>query len=165
MPVKRPSKTAARPRLRSPAALVAGGLPSREEVVAFLASGGGAAGGGPKRITKRDVARAFGVKGENKGALKALLKTLETEGAIVRGRKVLARQGDLPAMVVAEIVERDRDGELIARPAEWDGPGDAPRVLVRRPRLRREAGPAPGIGARADARRARPRRRPARSPL
>jgi len=52
-------------------------------------------------------------------------------------------------MVVAEIVERDRDGELIARPVEWDGPGEAPRILVRRPRLRRESAPAPGIGARA----------------
>ena len=55
----------------------------------------------------------------------------------------------LPAMVVAEIVERDRDGELIARPVEWGGPGEAPRILVRRPRLRRESAPAPGIGARA----------------
>jgi ribonuclease R len=149
LPAKRPSKTAARPRARSRTASVAGALPSREEVVAFIASGGGAAGGMAKRVTKRDVARAFGVKGEDKGALKALLKNLETEGAIVRGRKVLARQGALPAMVVAEIVERDRDGELIARPVEWNQPGDAPRILVRRPRLRRESTPAPGIGARA----------------
>ena len=149
MPAKRPSRTAARPKPRSRTAPVAGALPSREEVVAFIANGGGAAGGPPTRVTKRDVARAFGVKGEDKGALKALLKDLETEGAIVRGRKVLARQGALPAMVVAEIVERDRDGELIARPVEWDGPGEAPRILVRRPRLRRESAPAPGIGARA----------------
>jgi len=143
LPAKRPSRTAARPRPRSRTAPVAGALPSREEVVAFIASGGAAAGAGPKRVTKRDVARAFGVKGDDKGALKALLKSLETEGAIVRGRKVLARQGALPAMVVAEIVERDRDGELIARPVEWNEPGEAPRILVRRPRLRRESAPAP----------------------
>jgi ribonuclease R len=149
LPAKRPPRTAARPKPRSRTAPVAGALPSREEFVAFIASGGAAAGRPPTRVTKRDVARAFGVKGDDKGALKALLKNLETEGAIVRGRKVLARQGVLPAMVVAEIVERDRDGELIARPVEWDGPGDAPRILVRRPRLRRESAPAPGIGARA----------------
>ena len=143
MPVKRPSKTAARPKPRSRTARVAGALPSREEVVAFIANGGAAAGRPPTRVTKRDVARAFGVKGEDKGALKALLKNLETEGAIVRGRKVLARQGVLPAMVVAEIVERDRDGELIARPVEWDGPGEAPRILVRRPRLRANPPPPP----------------------
>jgi ribonuclease R len=148
LPAKRPSKTAARPKPRSRTAPVAGALPSREEVIAFIAGGGAAADRPPNRVTKRDVARAFGVKGEDKGALKALLKNLETEGAIVRGRKVLARQGVLPAMVVAEIVERDRDGELIARPVEWNEPGEAPRILVRRPRLRRESAPAPGIGAR-----------------
>jgi ribonuclease R len=149
LPIKRPSKTAARRAPRSRAADVAGALPSREEVVAFIASGGAASGGAPKRVTKRDVARAFNVKGEDKGALKALLKNLETEGTIVRGRKTLARQGALPAMVVAEVVERDRDGELIARPVEWEGAGEAPRILIRRPRLRRESAPAPGIGARA----------------
>jgi ribonuclease R len=148
LPAKRPSRTAARPKPRSRTAPVAGALPSREEVIAFIAGGGAAADRPPTRVTKRDVARAFGVKGEDKGALKALLKNLETEGAIVRGRKVLARQGALPAMVVAEIVERDRDGELIARPIEWNEPGEAPRILVRRARLRRESAPAPGIGAR-----------------
>ena len=132
------------------AAAPTGALPSRDELLAFLS--GQAAPNGAKpapRVTKRGVARAFGVKGEDKGALKALLKDLEAEGAVTRGRKVLARQGVLPAMVVAEIVERDRDGELIARPVEWDGPGEAPRILVRRPRLRRESAPAPGVGARA----------------
>ena len=127
-----------------------GALPTRDELLAFLAGEAAPSGAKPAtRITKRDVARAFNVKGDDKGALKALIKNLESEGAIVRGRKVLARQGALPAMVVAEIVERDRDGELIARPVEWDGPGEAPRILVRRPRLRRESAPAPGIGARA----------------
>jgi len=149
LPAKRPPRTAARPKQRSRTAPVAGALPSREEVIAFIANGGAAPGRTSTRVTKRDVARAFSVKGEDKGALKALLKDLETEGAIVRGRKVLARQGALPAMVVAEIVERDRDGELIARPVEWDGPGEAPRILVRRPRLRRESAPAPGVGVRA----------------
>ena len=65
----------------------------------------------------------------------------------MRGRKVLARQGALPAMVVAEIVERDRDGELIARPVEWSGlrrgaahsrPAAAAAARIR-PRPRRSA--------------------------
>jgi ribonuclease R len=132
------------------AAAPTGTAPSRDELLAFLS--GEAAPNGDKptgRVTKREIARAFGVKGESRSALKLLIKDLEAEGAVTRGRKVLARQGVLPAMVVAEIVERDRDGELIARPVEWDGPGEAPRILVRRPRLRRESAPAPGVGARA----------------
>ncbi len=68
-------------------------------------------------------------------------------------------------MVVAEIVERDRDGELIARPADWSGPGEAPRILVRRATLQARGRPRPGPRrARADARRVRPRRRPEASP-
>ena len=98
----------------------------------------------PARVTKRDVARAFGVKGEAKAELKIILKDLQAEGAVARGRKALTVQGRLPSLVVADIAERDRDGELIAKPAEWSGEAPAPRILVRRvaqqarqPRLRR----------------------------
>ena len=77
----------------------------------------------PARVTKRDVARAFGVKGEAKAELKLILKDLQAEGAVARGRKALTVQGRLPSLVVADIAERDRDGELIARPAEWSGEG------------------------------------------
>ena len=103
----------------------------------------------PARVTKRDIARAFGVKGEAKAELKLLLKDLQAEGAVARGRKALTVQGRLPSIVVADIVERDRDGEMIARPADWSGETPAPRILVRRSRSKREGAPAPGLGARA----------------
>ena len=128
---------------------VPGALPSRDEVLAFL-SGGPAPNGlkPPPRVTKRDVARAFGVKGDKKSELKLLIKDLEVHGAITRGRKVLQRQGRLPAMLIADIFERDRDGDLIAKPAEWRESGEAPRIRVRVPKLRRDKAPAPGMGAR-----------------
>jgi ribonuclease R len=124
-------------------------LPSREEVMAFI--GGASAPNGeraPARVTKREIARAFGVKGEAKAELKLILKDLQAEGAVARGRKALTVQGRLPSLVVADIAERDRDGELIARPAEWSGEGPAPRIVVHRPRAKRERAPAPGLGAR-----------------
>ena len=127
----------------------AGELPSREEVLAFIAGKPAPNGAkAPAKITKREIARAFNVGGDDRAALKLLLKDLEADGAVTRGRKVLSRQGQLPAMVVAEIVERDRDGELVARPIEWNEPGEAPRILVRRAKLRRESAPAPGVGSR-----------------
>ena len=131
------------------AAVSPGALPSRDELLAFI-SGEAAPSGEkpPARVTKREIARAFGVRSEDKTALKLLIKDLEAEGAVTRGRKTLSRQGRLPAMVVAEIVERDRDGELVARPADWSEAGEPPRILVRRAKLRREAAPAPGVGAR-----------------
>ncbi|RBP13773.1 ribonuclease R [Roseiarcus fermentans] len=124
-------------------------LPSREEVIAFI--GGAPAPNGekpPARVTKRDIARAFGVTGEAKAGLKLLIKDLQSEGAIARGRKSLQAQGRLPSLVVADVAERDRDGELVAKPVEWDDEGPAPRILIRRSRVKRDSAPAPGLGAR-----------------
>ena len=124
-------------------------MPSRDELIAFI--GGSPAPNGekpPARVTKRDIARAFGVKGEAKTELKLLIKDLQNEGAIARGRKALQVQGRLPAIVVADIAERDRDGELVAKPVEWDEEGPPPRILIRRPRTKRDSAPAPGLGAR-----------------
>ena len=109
-------------------------LPSREEVIAFI--GGAPAPNGeraPARVTKRDIARAFGVKGEAKAELKLLIKDLQAEGAVAHGRKALTVEGRLPSLVVADIAEKDRYGELIAKPVEWNGDDPAPRILVRRP--------------------------------
>jgi ribonuclease R len=127
----------------------AAALPSREEVIAFI--GGAPAPNGekaPARVTKRDIARAFGVKGEAKEELKLLIKDLQAEGAVARGRKALTVQGRLPSLVVADVAELARDGELIAKPVEWSGDGPAPRILVRRSRAKRDRSSAPSVGAR-----------------
>ena len=119
----------------------------------------------PARVTKRDIARAFGVKGEAKAELKLLIKDLQAEGAVARGRKALTVQGRLPSLVVADIAELDRDGELIAKPVEWTGDEPAPRILVRRStrqtRPRADSWPR---GAGSDAGRVRRRRRRQRRP-
>src|ERR1700684_3114048 len=84
----------------------AAALPSREEIMAFI--GGAPAPNGeraPARGSKRDIARAFGVKGEAKAELKLLIKDLEAEGAVARGRKALTVQGRLPSLIVADIAE------------------------------------------------------------
>ena len=133
----------ARPKAAS-ARVEAAALPSRDQVLAFIA--GDAAPDGaraPARVTKREIARAFGVQGDQKGALKLLIKDLEADGAIARGRKTLRPQGRLPGMVVADVIERDRDGELVARPAEWLEAGEPPRIrsCARAPSAK--AGPRP----------------------
>jgi len=128
----RPAPKAARGAARRSA------LPSREELIAFIA--GAPAPNekrAPARVTKRDIAHAFDVKGEAKTELKLLIKDLQAEGAVARGRKALTVEGRLPSLVVADIAERDRDGELIARPVEWSGDAPAPRILVRRSRAKR----------------------------
>ncbi|MGD9739924.1 MAG: ribonuclease R [Bauldia sp.] len=129
---------------RKPAKTSAAALPSREELIAFIAEHPGEAG-------KREIARAFGIKGGAKIALKRVLKEMEEGGAIKRKQKRLSRPGDLPSVAVLIVTERTRDGELIAAPSDWEEErGDPPKVLIlsgggRKPK---ERGPAPGVGDR-----------------
>jgi ribonuclease R len=119
-------------------------LPSKQEILDFLATTSSEAG-------KREIARAFGVKGGDRIALKALLRDMADNGLIAGSRRKLTRPGVLPPVTVLEIIARDRDGEFIARPAVWDEEhGPAPRILMTE--SRREAGPVAGIGDRVLAR-------------
>ena len=100
---------------------------------------------------KREIARAFGVKGADRIELKRLLREMADEGLIRRGRKKITKAGDLPSVTVIEIVTRDEDGEFIALPARWDEEDmPPPRILV--PTGSRDTGPTPGIGDRVLAR-------------
>ena len=70
---------------------------------------------------KRDLARLAGLKGSDRILLKHLLKDLETEGAIAgRPKSGFTRHGELPEMSVLEITGTDSDGELLARPLNWE---------------------------------------------
>ena len=126
-------------------------LPSREEIVAFIAREREALGDRtPARIGKREIARAFQLAGADKIALKHLLKELEAEGAVDRKGKTLSKPGRLPSTVIAEIFTRDRDGDLLAKPADWDeAQGPAPTIVIHMPRKQRVGTPTPGLGDRA----------------
>lgn len=116
-------------------------LPSREEILAFINEHPGEAG-------KREVARHFGIKGAARITLKAFLKQLVEGGEIESGNRRLKRTGDLPSVVVLDITGRDRDGELLAAPTEWEG--EPPRIVVTPTRAKQI--PAPGVGDRVLAR-------------
>ncbi|MFS8038410.1 ribonuclease R [Xanthobacter sp. AM11] len=120
-------------------------MPTREQVLAFIASQSGEVG-------KREIARAFGLDAAQKVELKALLRDLSEAGTVDRRRKRLHVPGALPGVVLADIVSRDQDGELIAVPVEWDrdAHGEPPTVLVQVPRRGRgpSSGPAPGLSDR-----------------
>jgi len=140
--VAKPKKAA--PEKKATSAGRAGKLPSKQEILDFLEQSTAQAG-------KREIARAFGVKGADRITLKALLRDMAEEGLIAGSRRKLTRPGTLPPVTVLEIISRDRDGEFIARPATWDEEhGAPPRILM--VESKREAGPAAGIGDRVLAR-------------
>ncbi|QKV17983.1 ribonuclease R [Oricola thermophila] len=122
-------------------------LPTRDDVIAFIRDN-------PDRATKRDVARAFNLKGDDRVALKHLFKELEEEGIFQRRGKRLVTAGALPQVMVLTVTGRDRDGGLIARPLEWDEAeqGEPPMIAIRAPRHGRQRQTAAGVGDRVLAR-------------
>jgi ribonuclease R len=115
----------------------AAGLPDRDTLIAFLREAGEA--------EKADIARAFGLKGIERRQLREMLKTLEAEGALgKRGRKGFSEAGALPPVGVADVVDRDADGELYVELVK--GGDDAPLALLLPDREGKT--PAPGMGDR-----------------
>jgi len=115
-------------------------LPTRDEILTFINEN-------PDRAGKRELAKAFNLKGDARVYLKDMLRDLADEGLIEKRAKRLTTKGALPHVAVLDITSRDADGGLIARPAEWDATGEkAPEVLIRP--SRGERGPAPGVGDR-----------------
>lgn len=101
------------------------GLPTRQQILDFIAGSEDPAG-------KREIARAFGLKGQEKIQLKALLKDMAEEGLIDGNRTAFHRMGGVAKVTVLRVVETD-DGEAIAVPDSWT-PDDAtppPRLRLR----------------------------------
>ena len=118
-------------------------FPTKDDLVAFI-------GKQPGKVGTREIARAFGLKNADRAALKRVLRELADEGVVERRRKKLHHAGTLPHVVVADITARDRDGELIAVPTEWDeeAHGAPPKIRIQAQRKARP-GEVGGVGDRA----------------
>ncbi|EJW12064.1 3'-to-5' exoribonuclease RNase R [Rhodovulum sp. PH10] len=118
-------------------------VPSKDELVAYIKSQ-------HDKVGIREIARAYGLKNENRAVLKTLLRELADEGKIARRKKSMHKAAGLPPVVLADVTTRDADGELIAVPADWDEDerGAPPKIRVVVPR-RARPGEIPGVGDRA----------------
>ncbi|MBN8520923.1 MAG: ribonuclease R [Alphaproteobacteria bacterium] len=87
----------------------------------------------PTPLTKRDIVEAFGVKGDDRIEIKRILKELESEGALVKlpGQTYAVPSG-LPAVSIIEVTHIDIDGDVFARPVDWNESllGAPPRIEV-----------------------------------
>jgi ribonuclease R len=119
--------------------------PTREELVRFIADN-------PDRAGRRDIAKAFGLKNDDRIWLKDTLRELEEEGLLESRCKRLSTPGALPSMALLDIFSRDPDGALLARPAETESQQNlAPTVVaIRAPRGAKT--PVAGVGDRVLAR-------------
>ncbi|GGD88284.1 ribonuclease R [Aureimonas endophytica] len=118
---------------------------TREAVLRFIAEN-------PDRATKREIARAFEVKGESRNELKDIIADLQAEGALAGNRRSYSRPGALPDVTVLEIRRRDDDGGLLAEPPGWeeDSQGPRPVFVVRQNERTATAGVGDRILAKLD---------------
>ncbi len=115
MPKPSPSK---RPAPRT------SGLPSPAQIIEFIQ-------GADSVVGKREIAKAFGVKGQDKIALKKRLRDMAEEGLIDGKKTAYHRMGGVPKVTVLRVLEIE-DGEPHAIPDSWQ-PDDAtppPRLRV-----------------------------------
>ncbi|WP_375403479.1 ribonuclease R family protein [uncultured Sphingomonas sp.] len=101
------------------------GLPTRQQVLDFIASTDEPAG-------KREIARAFGLSAQDKIALKALLGDMADEGLIdsAPGR-AFHKMGGLPKVTVLRVADVDDGGNVWAVPEHWEAETPPPRLRVR----------------------------------
>jgi ribonuclease R len=99
----------------------------------------------PGLSAKRDIAKAFGIKGDARIDLKRLLAELEAEGSLEKRARRFRDPGALPPVSVLLVLPPDAAGDLFAIPLEdagEAGPQDSPRILV----LPQKGDPALGGG-------------------
>jgi ribonuclease R len=122
---------------------VRAGLPTRQQILDFIASSDAPAG-------KREIARAFGLSGHDKIALKALLHDMADEGLIdASPGRAFHQAGGVPKVTVLRIVDVDESGTAWAVPERWEADLPEPRLRMLE---RKGRGSALGVGDRLLAR-------------
>jgi ribonuclease R len=116
-------------------------IPTKNEILAWISEN-------PTRTNKRDIGKAFGIKGAARIDLKRLLKELAEDGHLEKHRKTYRDPESLPPVSVLQVIEPNADGDLFARPLEWEGEGAEPSVLL----ILKASEPALGAGDRILAR-------------
>jgi ribonuclease R len=100
------------------------GLPSREQILDFIASSDQPAG-------KRELAKAFGLSGADKQALKILLQDMADEGLIEGSPgRAFHQAGGVPKVTVLRIADVDESGQVWAVPERWESDMPEPRIRV-----------------------------------
>src|ERR671932_2570425 len=120
------------------------GLPTRQQILDFIASSDQPAG-------KREIARAFGLSGQDKVALKTLLRDMADEGLIDSSPgRAFHQAGGVPKVTVLRVTDVDDSGQAWAVPERWEAEAPQPRIRVLERKGRGSA--ALGVGDRILAR-------------
>ena len=94
-------------------------FPSEQDILEFVRSF-------PSEPGKREIARAFHIRGQERIALKKLLRDMTVKGLLSKKGKRVRERGTLPPIGVLIVTGIDENGELLARPANWNAETDGP---------------------------------------
>ncbi|HCV49387.1 MAG TPA: ribonuclease R, partial [Rhodobiaceae bacterium] len=98
--------------------------PGRQDILDFIAQN-------PGKTGKRDIAKAFNVKGSDRIYLKQLLREMTAEGLIEGNRQDGVRKaGTLPAVGVVEVTARDEEGALHGKIILRGEQQDTPDIII-----------------------------------
>ncbi len=108
-------------------------LPTPQEILEFINAS-------PAKVSKKEIARAFKLKGLNRVWLKTVLRNMADEGLIARGhkKKVHAPTHLPPVLLVTVSAELSADGEILLTPVEQAS--DLPILLTDKGSSRVRAG-------------------------
>ncbi len=101
-------------------------LPSKKEIRDYIErvqrDGG--------EVSRREIARAFNIKGEARTELRSLLKEMARDGLIDQKGKRATVRGQLPPVAVLDIVNIDEEGDLLCLPPNWKEEFAPPTIIL-----------------------------------
>ncbi|MGA0541021.1 ribonuclease R [Neotabrizicola sp. VNH66] len=98
-------------------------LPSKDQIRQWISEN-------PGLSSKRDLAKAFGLKGDQRAELKRLLREMEAEGDLEKRARRFQPKGELPPVALLKVLPPDPAGDLYAEPMEEGVDKDAGRILI-----------------------------------
>ena len=100
-------------------------IPTPDELIAYLNNQ-------TKQLSKREIVRAFGLKGDARAYLKHTLKEIENQGLIKKQGRHFASNALLQDRLNVEISGQDSKGYYIGRPVHWNEDGQEPQILIKK---------------------------------
>ncbi|VAV94195.1 3'-to-5' exoribonuclease RNase R [hydrothermal vent metagenome] len=99
-------------------------FPTKDDILAYVKDN-------PGKLSKRDISKAFHIRGDQRVLLKKLLREMTADGLLDKGHKGrIHAGGDLPPVCVIEVTGLDKMGDLMARPVNLKEVKTPPPITI-----------------------------------
>ena len=99
-------------------------FPTKDDILAYVKDN-------PGKLSKRDISKAFHIRGDQRIQLKKLLREMTADGLLDKGHKGrIHTGGELPPVCVIEVTGLDKMGDLLARPVNLKEVKTPPPITI-----------------------------------